>query len=160
MKMKNIFNFFIYHIVKKNEAKSKQFIKKFHEFTNPNFRIVISWKTRKISSLFSLIDKNWYPSCKSYCGKCKQCVEHHVGETKRNCIKFWRKTDNPTHKSDPARHINNHVEHESEWSILCNAPIKKHLRKNLEGFLIGVLKPSLNVQTNFERLLLFVNGIA
>ena len=55
--------------------------------------------------------------------------------------------------------MNNHVEHEFEWNILCNAPIKEHLRKNLKALFIGVLKPSLNEQTNFKRLILFVNGI-
>ena len=58
---------------------------------------------------------------------------------------------------EPARHINDHVEHKFEWRIL--RPIKEHLRKNLEGLFIGVLKPSLNEQKNFERLILFVNFI-
>ena len=44
-------------------------------------------------------------------------------------------------------------------SFLCNAPIKDHLRKNVEALFIGVLKPSLNEQRNFERLILLVNGI-
>ena len=101
----------------------------------------ISQKTRKISSLFSLKDENLYPSCKIYYGKCKQCGEDYVGETKRNCITLWREHDNPTHKSEPARHINNHVEYEFEWSILYNTPIKDHLRKNFEALFIGVLKP-------------------
>ena len=82
-----------------------------------------------------------------------------VGETKRNCITHWREHDNASHKSEPARHINNHVEHEFECSTLCNAPVKEHLRKNLEALFIGVLKPSLNEQRNFEHLTLFVNGI-
>ena len=55
--------------------------------------------------------------------------------------------------------MNKHVEHEFEWSILCNAPIKEHQRKKLEVLFKGVFKPSLNEQTNFERLILFVNGI-
>ena len=113
----------------KNEAKSKDFIKKFHEFTNTNFRIAISWKTRKITSLFSLKDKNLYPSSKIYYGKWKQCGENYVGEAERTCITRWREHDNPTLKSEPARHVNNHIEHEFEWSILCNASIKEHLRK-------------------------------
>ena len=116
-----------------------------------NFTIANIWKTRKISSLFSLKDKNLYPSCKIYYEKCKQCGEDYAGETKRICITRWREHDNLTHKSEPARHINNHVEHEFEWTTLCNASIKDHLRKNLEALFIGVLKTSLNEQTNFER---------
>ena len=38
-----------------NEIKSKHFLKKFHKFTNNSFRIVITWKTRNIRSLFLLI---------------------------------------------------------------------------------------------------------
>ena len=57
----------------KNEAKSKDFIRKFHKFTNNQFRLTISWNTRKLSSLFRLKDKNWYPACKIYYGKC-QCA--------------------------------------------------------------------------------------
>ena len=37
--------------------------------------------------------------------------------------------------------------------------MKKYLRKIFEALLVGVLKPSLNEQTNFGRLTLFVNGI-
>ena len=51
------------------------------------------------------------------------------------------------------------VEHEFEWSILGNAPIKEDLRKSLEALFISVFKPSLNEQTNFERLIIFVNSI-
>ena len=40
----------------KNEPKSKDFIKKFNKFTNTNFRLANSWKTRKIKSLFKIKD--------------------------------------------------------------------------------------------------------
>ena len=67
----------------KNETKSKDFIRKFHKFTNNQFRLAISWNTRKLSSLFHLKDKNLYPACKIYYdGKC-QCGEDYVGETIR-----------------------------------------------------------------------------
>ena len=85
--------------------------------------------------LFSLKDKKFYPSCKIYYEKCKQCEEDYVGEMKRNCITRWREHYSPTHESKLAIHINNHVE---------------HLRKNLEALFIGVLKSSLKEQTNFE----------
>ena len=35
-----------------NELKSKDFIKKFHKFTNNIFMLAISWKTRPVKSLF------------------------------------------------------------------------------------------------------------
>ena len=43
---------------KKNEAKSKDFIRKFHQFTNNQFRLAVSWNATKLSSLFCLKDKN------------------------------------------------------------------------------------------------------
>ena len=43
-----------------NEKKSKDFIKKFHKFTNDSFRLIISWKTRKIRSLFTTKHKDFY----------------------------------------------------------------------------------------------------
>ena len=41
--------------------------------------------------------------------------------------------------------------------ILCNAPSNSRIRKNLEALFIGIMKPSLNEQTNFDRLTLFRN---
>ena len=49
-----------------NEIKSKHYLKKFHKFTNNSFRMVITWKTRSIQSLFLLKDKNDYKSCVIY----------------------------------------------------------------------------------------------
>ena len=54
----------------KNESKSKDFIKKFHHFTNGKYRISIKWITKKVKSLFPLKDKNIYPACKIYHGLC------------------------------------------------------------------------------------------
>ena len=45
------------------------------------------------------------------------------------------------------------------WKILCHASKKTDIRKNLEAIFIALLKPSLNEQKNFERLILFRNGI-
>ena len=53
-----------------NKIKSKRFLKIFHKFTNNSFRMVITWKTRNIRSLFSLQDKNNYKSCVIYKGVC------------------------------------------------------------------------------------------
>ena len=89
---------------KKNEAKSKDFIRKLHKFTNNQFRLAISWDTRKFSFFFRLKDINLYPTCKIYYGKC-QCDEDYVGETTRNTATRWSEHKNPTHKSEPAKHI-------------------------------------------------------
>ena len=55
---------------KQNELKSEDFIKKFHKFTNDNFRLTISWKTRNIKSLFEIKDQNQYPPFKIYYREC------------------------------------------------------------------------------------------
>ena len=72
----------------KNEAKSKDVIRKIHKFTNNQFRLAISWNSRKLSFLFRLKDKNLYPECKIYYGKC-QCGEDYIGETIRTTATRW-----------------------------------------------------------------------
>ena len=98
-----------------------------------------------------------YPACKIYYGKC-QCGKDYVGEAIRNTATHWSEPNNPTHKSEPTQHIKN-IEHLFDWSILCNIPPNNQIRKNLEALFIGVMKPSLNEQTNFDRLTLFRTGI-
>ena len=71
-----------------NEIKSKHFLKKFHKFTNNSFRMVITWKTRNIRSLFPLKDKNNYKSCVIYKGDCS-CGSSYIGETRRNAEVRW-----------------------------------------------------------------------
>ena len=64
-----------------NEAKSKIFLKKFHNFTNSCFNIAIKWKTKQVRLLFSLKDKNLHSSCKIYEGECKHGMKF-IGQTK------------------------------------------------------------------------------
>ena len=90
--------------------------------------------------------------------KC-QCGEDYLGETIRNTATRWSEHNNPSNKSEPAQHIKNHIGHLLDWSILCNAPSNSQIRKNLEALLIGIMKPPLNEQTNFDCLTLFRNGI-
>ena len=63
---------------------SRDDVKKFHKFTNDNFRLGISWKTRKIKYLFKIEDKNMYPACKIYYRVCKQCGDNYICETVQN----------------------------------------------------------------------------
>ena len=108
--------------------------------------------------MFCLKDKNVYPACEIYHGKC-QCGEDYVGENIRNTATPWSKLNNPTHKSEPAQHIKNHIGHLFDWSILCNPRSNSQIRKNLQALFIDIMNPSLNEQTNFDRLTLFCNGI-
>ena len=48
------------------EIPSKHFLMTFHKLTNNSFRMVITWKTRNIRSLFPLKVKNDYKSCLIY----------------------------------------------------------------------------------------------
>ena len=103
-------------------------------------------------------DKNLYPACKIYYCKCK-CGKDYLRETIRNTATRWSGHNNPTHKLGPAQHIKNHIEHWFDWSMLCNGPSNYQIKKNLEAFFIGIMKPCLTEQTKFDRLTLFHNGI-
>lgn len=48
-----------------NEIVSKQFIKKFHQFTGGKYDKAVKWLTKKLKSLFPLKDHNLHPPCKS-----------------------------------------------------------------------------------------------
>ena len=141
-----------------NETKSKTFLKKFHSFTNSNFRIAIKWKTKQVRSLFPLKDKNPHPSCKIYEGECK-CGMKYIGQTKRNVEIRWAEHNNPSHNSEPAKHLTKNIDHGFYWKILCDASNNTSIRKNLEASFIALLRPALNEQIDFERLILFRNGI-
>ena len=93
-----------------NEIKSKHFLKKFHKFTNNSFRIVITWKTRNIRSLFPLKDKTDYKPCVIYKGDCS-CGSRYIGETKRNAEVRWNEHNNPTKSSEPSTHLRSNINH-------------------------------------------------
>ena len=141
-----------------NESKSKTFVKKFHKFTNDNFNIAIKWKTRQIKSLFPLKDKNPHPSCKIYEGECI-CGSKYIGETKRNVEIRWAEHNNPKYSSEPAKHLTKNIDHGFNWKILCDASSNISIRKNLEASFIALLRPNLNEQKDFERLVLFRNDV-
>ena len=103
-----------------NEIKSKHFLKKFHKFTNNSFRIVITWKTRNIRSLFPLKDKNDYKLC-IYAGVCS-CGLCYIGETKRNAEVRWNEHNNPTKSSEPSKHLRSNINHYFTWTVISNAP--------------------------------------
>ena len=91
-----------------------------------------------------------------YRGKCL-CGEEYIGETERNMEKRWSEHNNPTEKTEPARHMSNNISHLFAWGILIPAPKDKRTHKNLEGLFMAVQKPSLNEQMNVLQL--FRKGI-
>ena len=118
------------------KQKSKDFIKKFHKFTNNNLLLAISWKTRKMKTLFKIKDKNLCPVCKIYYGECEHYGDNYIEETVRNTVTRWSEHNSPDHKSELAEHIKGNIDHLVNWKILCPAPSQKHLRKNLEAILL------------------------
>ena len=85
--------------------------------------------------------------------------QDYVGETIINTATGWSEHHNPTHKSEAAQHTKNHIGYLLDWSILFNTPSNSQIRKNLEALFLGIKKPSLNEQTNFDHLTLFRNDI-
>ena len=65
-----------------NEKKSIVFLKKIGNFTGDTFRLAITWKARKIQTLFPVKEKNLYPSCKIYYDIC-DCGEDYTGDTEQ-----------------------------------------------------------------------------
>ena len=125
---------------------------KFHKFTNNSFRMVITWKTRNIRSLFPLKDKNDYKLC-IYAGVCS-CGLCYIGETKRNAEVRWNEHNNPTKSSEPSKHLRRNLDHCFTWAVISNAPKNGKTRKNLKASYID-----LNEQQDFERLVLFRNDV-
>ena len=155
------FQNFSYLLSYLNEIKSKQFLKKFHKSTNNSFRMVITWKTRNIRSLFPLKDKSDYKSCVAYKGDCS-CGSYYIGETKHNADVRWNEDNNPTKSSEPSKHLRSNINHYIIWAVISSAPPKKKnakTRKTLKASYIALRKPDLNEQKHFERLVLFRNGV-
>ena len=48
--------------------------------------LAISWKTRKIKSLFKIKDKHLHPACKIYFGECEQCRNNYISKTVGNTV--------------------------------------------------------------------------
>ena len=72
---------------------------------------------------------------------------------------IWKEHNNPTKSSEPSKHLRSNIEHQFTWTVISNAPKNSKTRKNLEASYIALLKPDLNEQKDFERLVLFRNGV-
>ena len=79
-------------------------MKKFHKFSNNSFRIVITWKTENILSLFPLKDKNDYRSCVTYKRDCS-CGSRYIGETKYTAEVRLNEHNNPTKSLELSKHL-------------------------------------------------------
>ena len=120
--------------------------------------MVITWNTRNIRSLFPLNDKNDYKSCVIYKGG-RSCGSRYIGEIKRNAEVKCNEHNNPTKSSEPSKHLRSSINYYFTWAVISNAPKNAKTKKNLEASYIALWKPDLNEQQDFERLVLFRNGV-
>ena len=91
--------------------------------------------------------------------RCISCGETYIGETISNVEERWSEYNSADNKSEPAKHLADNNEHSFLWNILLAVPKHGRTRKNLEGFLITKLKPSINRQGYSNMLTLFRNGV-
>ena len=121
----------------------------FHRFTKDRFEVAIKWEIRQVKTLFSLKQKSIHPSCMIYKGTCScgdtcSCGKTYIGQTKRNASIRWEEHNDPTNKSQPAKHLKNNFHHVFNWVTLCKAPENYKVIRNLEALYIASLKPTLN----------------
>ena len=143
-------------ICPKNEQSAYKIRSHIETFTNGKVKLEITWKTRKIKSLFPLKDRVTHKSNFIYEGKCNAV---YIGETKRNAQVCWREHDQMAGKSEPSKHVLNNIGHAFEWKVITNAPGNFRKRKILDAFYIVKQKPSINDQLDIRFLRLFRNGI-
>ena len=108
--------------------------------------------------MFPIKDKNDYKSRVIYKGDCS-CGSRYIGENKRNAEVRWNEHNNPTKSTEPSKHLRSNINHYFTWAVISNAPKNAKTRENLEASYIALLKPNLNEQKDFERLVLFRNGV-
>ena len=87
------------------------------------------------------------------------CGSRHIVETKRNAEGRCNERNNPTKSSEPSKHLRSNINYYFTWAVISNAPKNDKTRKNLEALYNALLKPDLNEQKDFERLVLFRNGV-
>ena len=146
------------HYCESNETFAKRFLNKLNEFTKDKFKPVIIWQTNKVRSLFSVKDKVKHISNVIYEGTCS-CKRQYIGETDRNHATRWNEHNNPTHNSDPAKHINDNIDHSYQWKILRKTNYKARKRRILEALYVAKHQPEINTQVNMLKLLVFKRGV-
>ena len=83
----------------------------------------------------------------------------YIGETKHNAEVRWNEDNNPTKSSEPSEQLQSNINHYFVWAVISNDPKNAKTKKNLEASYIALWKPDFNEQKDFERLVLFRNGV-
>ena len=78
-------------------------------FTGDKIKVVYTWKTPKIRSLFKLKDKVNHKSNVIYKGDCS-CSLQYIGETIR-----WGEHNSNNQKSEPSKRLVQNPDHEFTW---------------------------------------------
>ena len=71
----------------------------------------------------------------------------------------WNEHDNSTKNSEPLKNLQNNINHCFTWTVISNTPKNAKASENLEVSYIALWKTDLNEEKNFERLVLFRNGV-
>ena len=106
----------------------------FNYFTNDSYDLNVVWETKKVGSFFPMKDKNLHSPCKIYYGLCSR-GEDYVGESKRKISVRFDEHNKPSKKLKPAAHLEQNIDHNFTWRILCNAPSNARTHKNKRHFL-------------------------
>ena len=143
-----------------NENYAKVFLSKLNNFTGNKYSFIITWKTRKVRSLFPLKDKVDFKHCCNivYEGTCS-CGNNYIGITDRNSILRFNEHDNENKSSEPSKHLKANENHQFSWKFLSKSSREKRRGRILETFFIKIRGPSLNNQTENYKLKLFHNGV-
>ena len=109
---------------------NKHVLNKFKKLTNNSFRIVITWKTRNIRSLFPLKDKTDYKSCVIYKKDCS-CGSGYIGEISRNTEVRWNEHNNSIKSSESSKHLRSNIDNSFTWDVISNTPRNAMTKRNL-----------------------------
>ena len=125
------------------EKIAKNFIRKLNDFTNNKYDIRITWKTKKVKTLFKLKDPNPHPSTVIYEGRCI-FGSNYIVETNRNTHTRWTEHEDIRKDLVPVKHLKQNENRSFQWRILSYAPKNFRQRKNLEATYIALNKPNLD----------------
>ena len=70
----------------------------------------------------------------------------------------WNEHNNPTKRSEPSKHLQSNINHYFTWAVISEAPKNAKTRKKVKTY-IALWKPDLNEQKDFEKLVIFRNGV-
>ena len=88
--------------------------------SSPKKSMALELLEKKERHLFSLKEKNPYPSCKIYEGV-YSCKENYICETKRIVITGWNEHENQSKDSEAAKHLFRQPDHDFQWKVLMSA---------------------------------------